>query len=250
LEASKSIYTLENCNAKYKFVFAHHVRGEGRGGITNAIQAEWGGYQRVNGLVGNGYTFPQNRPVAAGWTKPIHKLFVDNKVSVFFQGHDHVFAHEMLDSVTYQEVPMAADSTYQIGKLANAGAYLSDTLDGTGHIRVTVAPNYSTIDYIRAYLPADTLSGLHKNGEVAFSYKVRAKDTYTFNGNGNWSNANNWLDKALPPSNLPAQASIYIEPAEGGECVLDTNLNIAGLRTNLIVQPNKKFVVQGALNLR
>jgi hypothetical protein len=29
-----------------------------------------------------------------------------------------------------------------------------------------------TVDYVRAYLPADTLSGLHHNREVAFSYTV------------------------------------------------------------------------------
>ncbi len=158
--------TLETSTAKYKFVFAHHIRGQGRGGITNATQYEWGGYQNTN------YTFPTNRPSSQGWDKPIHQLFVDNGVNIFFQGHDHVFAHEILDSVTYQAVPMPADSTYEIGMLANADAYVSDTLDGTGHIRVTVSPNCVTVDYIRAYLPADTVGGLHHNGEVAFSYTV------------------------------------------------------------------------------
>lgn len=157
--------TLENSSAKYKFVFAHHIRAQGRGGITNAKLFEWGGYEQN----GSSYTFPSKRP---GWAKPIHKLFVDNKVNIFFQGHDHVFAHEMLDSVTYQAVPMAADSTYEIGKLANADAYTADTLDGTGHIRVTVSPDCVKVDYIRAYLPADTVSGIHHNGEVAFSYTV------------------------------------------------------------------------------
>lgn len=114
--------TLENSTATFKFVFAHHIRGQGRGGITNATQFEWGGLD--NGVD----KFAINRP---GWAKPIHKLFVDNGVNIFFQGHDHVFAHEMLDGVTYQACPMAADSTYEIGKLANADAYVSDTLDGT-----------------------------------------------------------------------------------------------------------------------
>lgn len=155
--------TLETSTAKYKFVFAHHIRGQGRGGITNATQFEWGGYQNTN------YTFDTYRP---GWGKPIHQLFKDNGVNIFFQGHDHVFAHEMLDSITYQAVPMAADSTYEIGKLANADAYTADTLDGTGHIRVTVSSACVTVDYIRAYLPADTLSGIHHNGEVAFSYTI------------------------------------------------------------------------------
>ena len=78
----------------------------------------------------------------------------------------------MLDGITYQALPMAADSTYEIGMLANADAYVSDTLDGTGHLRVTVAPSCVQVDYVRAYLPADTVSGEHHNGEVAFSYTI------------------------------------------------------------------------------
>lgn len=157
--------TLEGSTAKYKFVFAHHVRGQGRGGVTNAKLFEWGGYEQN----GNNYTFPTKRP---GWAKPIHQLFVDNGVNIFFQGHDHVYAHEVLDSVTYQAVPMAADSTYEIGMLANADAYVSDTVDGTGHIRVTVSPSCLKVDFVRAYLPADTVSGEHHNGEIAFSYTI------------------------------------------------------------------------------
>jgi hypothetical protein len=83
----------------------------------------------------------------------------------------------VLDGVTYQAVPMPSDSTYQIGKLANADAYTSDTLDGTGHIRVSVSAQEVKVDYVRAYLPADTLNGLHKNGEVAFSYTVHSANT-------------------------------------------------------------------------
>jgi len=158
--------TLENSTAQYKFVFAHHVRGWGRGGITNAKLFEWGGY---DGQGGTRYNFPNKRP---GWDKPIHQLFKDNGVNIFFQGHDHVFAHEILDSVTYQAVPMAADSTYEIGMLANADAYVSDTVAGTGHLRVTVSPVCIKVDFVRAYLPADTLSGEHRNTEVAFSYTI------------------------------------------------------------------------------
>jgi hypothetical protein len=179
--------TLETSTARYKFVFAHHIRGEGRGGITNAITNEWGGYQRVNGTTGSGYTFDVNRPASEGWTKPIHQLFVDNHVTIFFQGHDHVFAHEVLDGITYQSCPMAADSTYEIGMLANAGAYTADTLPGSGHIEVSVSPSCVKVDFVRAYLPADTM-GIHKNGEIAFSYTIgdciTTPCTFTYS---NWS---------------------------------------------------------------
>ena len=157
--------TLENSTAPYKFVFAHHTRGEGRGGILTAKNFEWGGYEADTTTWG----FTTNRP---NWAKPIHKLFIDNGVNIFFQGHDHLFAHEILDGVTYQEVPMPSDSTYKIGMLANADAYVSDTLDGSGHIRVTVSPACVKVDYVRAYLPVDTLSGAHHNREVAFTYTI------------------------------------------------------------------------------
>jgi hypothetical protein len=157
--------TLQNSTATHKFVFAHHVRGQGRGALLEAQLFEWGGRESLTGP----NTFATNRP---GWSMPIHDLFTTYGVNIFFQGHDHLFAHEVLNGVTYQEVPMPSDSTYQIGMLANADAYTADTIDGTGYIRVTVSPNCVNVDYVRSYLPADTLSGLHHDGEVAFSYTV------------------------------------------------------------------------------
>ena len=157
--------TLETSTSKYKFVLAHHVSGEGRGGIVQAKKFEWGGYA-ADGVT---YDFKRNRPNMA---KPIHQLFVDNGVNIFFQGHDHLFAHEIMDGVTYQEVPMPSDSTYEIGMLANADAYVSDTIEGTGHLKVTVNPTGVKVDFIRAFLPADTLSGQHHNGEIGFSYTI------------------------------------------------------------------------------
>jgi hypothetical protein len=93
-------------------------------------------------------------------------------VNIFFQGHDHLFAHEIMDGVHYQEVPMPSDSTYMIGKLANADAFVSDTLDGTGHIRVSVSSTCVKVDYVKAYLPKDTLDGKHKNREIGFTYTI------------------------------------------------------------------------------
>jgi hypothetical protein len=156
--------TLESSNAKYKFVFAHHIRGQGRGGVTNARLFEWGGYEQ-DGVT---LSFPARRP---GWAKPIHRLFVDTGVDIFFQGHDHVFSHEVLDGVTYQSMPMPSDSTYQIGILANGNAYTSDVVGGTGHLRVIVSPAGVKVDFIQAYLPADE-TGQQTNRKVAFSYTV------------------------------------------------------------------------------
>jgi hypothetical protein len=104
---------------------------------------------------------------------------VKNKVTIFFQGHDHLYAQEQLDGVVYQEVPMPSDSTYQIGALANADAYTDITLDGTGHLSVNVSPERVKVDFMRAFLPADTKDGKHKNGEIAYSYTVGADGKFT-----------------------------------------------------------------------
>jgi hypothetical protein len=155
---------LENSTAAHKFVFAHHTRGQGRGGIATATQFEWGG------IDGNQNKFNQYRP---GWGKPIHQVFVDTGVDIFFQGHDHLFAKEQLDGVVYQEVPMPSDISYTIGYTANAGAYPNgNAMDGTGHIRVNVTPTCVNVDYVKAFIPGTTGSMGHINREVAFSYSV------------------------------------------------------------------------------
>lgn len=183
--------TLVNSKAKYKFVFAHHTRGEGRGGALTAKYYEWGGYEAD----GTTWGFSKNRP---GWEKPIHQLMVDNGVNIFFQGHDHLFAKEELDGLVYQEVPMPSDSTYEIGVLANSDAYVSNQVAGTGHLRVTVSPSNVKVDFVRAWLPADVVSGQHKNGEVAFSYMVNSRMT---TGLTPISNENKFLIYPNPANN-------------------------------------------------
>lgn len=188
--------TLETSTAKHKFVFNHHTRGQGRGGLTTAKYFEWGGYN-MNGV----YEFDKNRP---GWGKPIHQLFIDNGVDIYFQGHDHVFAHEVLDGVVYQALPMPSDSTYMIGKLANADAYVSDTLDGSGHIRVSVNTDCVKVDYVKVYLPQDTVSGAHKNGEIGFSYTLGTCPT-------NSISASNDNDIRIFPNPANHQVFIYFK---------------------------------------
>jgi hypothetical protein len=156
--------TLETSHAKFKFVFAHHTRGQGRGGVSTAKGFEWGGYEAD----GTTWSFTGKR---AGWAMPIHQLMVANGVQVFFQGHDHLYAKEELDGLVYQEVPMPSDSTYLIGVTDNGAAYKGIILDGAGHIRVRVTPDSARIDYVRSYLPADE-NATHVNCEVPYSYKV------------------------------------------------------------------------------
>jgi hypothetical protein len=153
--------TLTASRAKYKFVFAHHVLGTGRGGVEQASLYEWGGHDR-NGAD----LFAARRP---GWPLPIHQLLVQSGVTIFFQGHDHVFVHQELDGVVYQTLPQPADANYT---LYNADAYRSgDKLPNSGYLRVGVAPGQVTVEYVRQYLPAH-LNAARVNGAVAFRYTV------------------------------------------------------------------------------
>lgn len=154
--------TLENSQAKYKFVFTHHVLGTGRGGIENAKLYEWGGYN-PKGV----WEFDQMRP---NMDMPIHDLMVKNGVTIFFQGHDHLFAKQELDGIIYQSVPNPADDTYTA---FNKEAYRSgDVLPNSGYLNVTVSADEVKVDYIRSYLPADE-SGEAINGSVGYSYTVK-----------------------------------------------------------------------------
>ena len=153
---------LGESRARWKFVFAHHVMGTGRGGVEVAPLYEWGGLSD-NGQNG----FAQNRPT---WTKPIHQLFVDTGVTAFFHGHDHLFAHQSKDGVVYQEVPNPADNTYTA---FNADAYTSgDVFPNAGYVRVTVAPGAVKVDYVREFLPKDEHPPTQTSGMVQFSYTI------------------------------------------------------------------------------
>lgn len=153
--------TLESSRARFKFVFAHHVNGTGRGGVEKADSYEWGGHG-----AGGEWEFDQKRP---GWALPIHQLMATNGVTIFFQGHDHVFAHQEKDGIVYQTVPEPADPHYT---LYNKEAYRSgDILPNSGRIRVTVAPDKVRVEYVRSYLPGDVVPG-HPDGEASFSYTV------------------------------------------------------------------------------
>ena len=156
--------TLEISRAQYKFVFAHHVMGTGRGAVEEADLYEWGGKDRRGSDL-----FREKRP---GWELPIHQLMVRTGVTIFFQGHDHLFAHQQKDGVVYQETPNPADASYTA---FNQDAYRSgDILPNAGHLRVTVSPANVRVEYVRSYLPKDE-TPQRKDGEVAFSYTVPAR---------------------------------------------------------------------------
>lgn len=154
-------HILEHSRAKYKFVFAHHVLGTGRGGVERARLFEWGGYGQ-NGE----WQFDRQR---LGWELPIHQLMVKNKVTIFFQGHDHIFAKQELDGVIYQSVPNPADDTYTA---FNRDAYTSgNLLPNSGFLNVSVSAKEVKVEYIRSYLRDG--SPVPEEAKLFFSYTVK-----------------------------------------------------------------------------
>ena len=152
--------TLENSNAKYKFVFAHHVMGTGRGAVEVSTNYEWGGKDP-----GGNTTFAKERP---NWELPIHDLMVKNKVSIFFQGHDHIFCTQERDGLVYQSMPNPADDTFS---MFNESAYKSGIkAPNSGHVKVTVSSTQAKVEY---YLSARSKDISRKNRTIAHTYTVK-----------------------------------------------------------------------------
>jgi phage terminase large subunit-like protein len=97
---------------------------------------------------------------------------VKHGVSIFFQGHDHLYARQERDGVVYQEAPLPGDPAYATH---NKDAYTSGiTMPNAGYLRVTVAPEEAKVDYVRCWLPKDE-TPRQKTGDIAHSYTIKAK---------------------------------------------------------------------------
>lgn len=153
--------TLESSTAKYKFVFAHHAIGNIRGGEQVAKLFEWGGYEK-NGK----YLFDEKRP---GWGKPIQQIMADTNVTIFFQGHDHLFAREVVDGVIYQTLPKPAEKVAD--QQSNYDSYPNgDVLMNSGFLNITVTPQHVQVDYHRNFfVSSEPQAG---NTGVVYSYTV------------------------------------------------------------------------------
>jgi len=81
---------------------------------------------------------------------------------------------------------------------------------------------------------------------VFITRPVLAQQTYTFTGNGYWTNAGNWSSNSIPPSMLTAGDTIYISPAPGDSCVLNTVQTIAA-GASLIVTAGSNFIIAGGI---
>jgi uncharacterized protein (TIGR03437 family) len=150
--------TLAASTAKYKFVFSHNLvggwnyNGGGimRGGIEAAKYSEWGGYN-LDGT----YGFTKYRP---SMPVPVHQLLLKYNVTAFFHGHDHLYAHQQLDGIHYQEVPQpsAQNGNNETQIAAGYGYTLGTILNGRGYIRVKVDPSAGvTTQFVQTWLPTE-----------------------------------------------------------------------------------------------
>ena len=160
--------SLENVDAKYRFVFIHHLVGgspmNNRGGVEVARLWEWGG-KNTEGED----EFAKQRP---GWEMPIHDLLVKHGVSIVFHGHDHLFIKQDLDGIVYQEVPQPGHPRSGNTNTAKEYGYLSGEIQSSsGYVRVRVGQDETRVDYVRTYLPAAE-SQFKRNGDVSYSYIV------------------------------------------------------------------------------
>jgi len=183
---------LENSHAKYKFVFAHHVSGGasvpgtesvyGRGGQSATPFFEWGGRN-----VDRAWAFEVHRPASDGWTLPIHQLMVKNEVDIFFHGHDHDYARELVDGIVYLECPKPDDAGYTWQPYSyghNEGLYPDAIveLQNSGYFRVNVSPTETRVEYVRSYLPGDGTNGIVADsvtvpGAAPSSYRLMVDKT-------------------------------------------------------------------------
>lgn len=151
--------TLENSNAKYKFMFSHNmlgginrtISGVGagyvRGGAEAARYYEWGGKDASENYVFNDFRDPE-----LFGTKPIHQLMVENGVSAYFHGHDHQYVYELRDDIVYQEVPSPSMSGSGFTGIYTVGTYADyqtvAMCSNAGYLRVTVSPEEATVEYV------------------------------------------------------------------------------------------------------
>jgi hypothetical protein len=81
------------------------------------------------------------------------------------------------------------------------------------------------------------------------SFVSNLAPTYIFNGNGNWDVPANWSNNVMPPTQIVSGSEIIINPAPGGQCILNIPYTISsGIK--LTVNAAKQFVVKGNLTVQ
>ena len=155
----------EQSKAKYKFVFAHHVMGSGRGGVDECDLYEWGGQQQTRRL---------------GIRRAAARLGIARAST-----HGQARRHDFFPGPRPSFLPAGARRHHLSGsadarrsrlhRLTTTTAIESGVkLPNSGHLRVTVSPENVKVEYVRSFLPKDE-TAQNKTGDIAHSYTVKAK---------------------------------------------------------------------------
>lgn len=136
-----------------------------------------------------------------------------------------------------------------LAPLANLQSYTFDNLTWTAPANPTSAD--ATVTF---YYAANAANGSGSSGDFIYAgtktITLLAIQTYTFTGNGNWSNPANWSNNTVPPAVVTgSNVSIVIDPPINGECVLDVPLTISN-SASLTVKDGKKFRVLSSITVK
>lgn len=135
--------TLESSKARHKFIYIHHLLvgdAQSRGGVEIAKRNEWGG---LNADGSEGFS---NKRI--GWSKPVHDLLVENKVSFVFKGHDHIYVKQELDGIIYQTLPQPSHPGDRLDA-AQYGYLSGKALGGSGFLRVTTQGATAKVEFVK-----------------------------------------------------------------------------------------------------
>jgi len=67
---------------------------------------------------------------------------METGVTIVYQDHDHFYARQKLDGVTYQLVPQPAHRNYRNHQATECGYQKGDFLPNSSHLQVNVTPIY------------------------------------------------------------------------------------------------------------
>jgi hypothetical protein len=224
--------SLEKSKAKFKFVFAHQLIGgdpNGRGGIEFADFYEWGGKNK-DGSDG----FATNRP---GWYKPIKDLFTENRVTIFFHGHDHFYAKQDKDCLVYQETPQPSHPVFATANSATEYGYVKGEIyPNAGHLRVNVNGDGVKVDYVRAYLPKNETT-TRKNRDVSVSYFIGTKNCYDDKPNNLVLWNANYVEEMVYPNPVQQRTTISFTLKKPDSISLAV-YNVSGQRVKQLLSNN------------
>lgn len=149
---------------------------------------------------------------------------------------------------------------WDISRTSGANATVSLSLNGTAVAGATASDevgvaHFETGNWVSVsgtgITPGDATTGTAVSTFLStfspFTFGIKpGGTTYTFNGNGNWSNSANWAGGLIPPTNLVSPNKIIIDPTPGGQCIVDVIQQIS-TGAQFVISPNAKILLPANL---